>query len=189
MSANSTNSAFLDPWFFFRWWCSGIENVKNHGRNDKIPDYNICDSTIDRVESSNHQFTLVFCIFHWKHDAFIIPTVAILWMDYGKCKAVFSAANCKKREHRQNYCDEIIHKMEAHKMIKDEKTSIRPLDDDDNMFIKYSDIFFPRSFVQIRRSSTCVARYPDTALFISILFTNNSEKRKKTKTITKQSKT
>lgn len=33
--------------------------------------------------------------------------------------------------------------MEAHKMIKDEKTSIRPLDDDDNMFIKYSDIFFP----------------------------------------------
>lgn len=69
--------------------------------------------------------------------------------------------------------------MEAHKMIKDEKTSIRPLDDDDNMFIKYSDIFFPRSFVQIRRSSTCAARYPDTALFISILFTNNSEKRKK----------
>lgn len=102
-------------------------------------------------------------------------------MDYGKCKAVFSAANCKKREHRQNYCDEIIHKMEAHKMIKDEKTSIRPLDDDDNMFIKYSDIFFPRSFVQIRRSSICVARYPDTALFISILFTNNSEKRKKPK--------
>lgn len=64
-------------------------------------------------------------------------------MDYGKCKAVFNAANCKKREHRQNYCDEIIHKMEAHKMIKEEKTSIRPLDDDDNMFIKYSDIFFP----------------------------------------------
>lgn len=82
-------------------------------------------------------------------------------MDYGKCKAVFSAANCKKREHRQNYCDEIIHKMEAHKMIKDEKTSIRPLDDDDNMFIKYSDIF-PAFCSDPFSYAAC---YTDTALF------------------------